>query len=94
MTMSRTATAALILVLATCGGASAQSTETPKTNLDAQPGTLSDKLSQTGGVIKPTGNVDPEMHKSAPQTGSMPVVKPGQVPPQSGTGPNGKGGLY
>lgn len=53
----------------------------PKTDLDTRPGTLSDKLSDTNGVIRPTGDVDPDMHKSAPQAGSMPVIKPGTVTP-------------
>ena len=64
----------------------------PKTDLDTKPGTLSDRLGDTGGVIKPTGDVDPGMNKSAPQSGSMPVIKPGQIAPQSGK--DGKGGLY
>lgn len=54
-------------------------TAVPGTNLDTKPGTLSDKLSDTNGVIKPTGNVDPAMHVPAPQTGTMPVIKPGAV---------------
>jgi hypothetical protein len=61
--------------------ATAPATPAPATNLDSKPGTLSDKLSDTNGVIKPTGNVDPEMHKAAPQAGTMPVIKPGAVAP-------------
>lgn len=89
----RAALAAAILAAA-CGAASAQSTVAPKTDLEAKPGALSDKLGQTGGVIKPTNDVDPAMRKPAPQSGSMPVVKPGQVPPQSGNGSPVNGGLY
>ncbi len=75
------AVAAALLGLA-AGPASAQTaTPAPKTDLDSKPGTLSDKLSDTNGVIKPTGDVDPDMHKAAPQTGSMPVIKPGTVAP-------------
>ncbi len=59
----------------------APATPAPKTDLDAKPGTLSDKLSDTGGVIKPTGDVDPAMHKAAPQTGSMPLIRPGEISP-------------
>ena len=87
------ALAATILGLAAGPVCAQTATPAPKTDLDAKPGTLSDKLSATGGVIKPTGNVDPDMHKAAPQTGTMPVLKPGQVPPQTGGG-EGKGGLY
>lgn len=53
----------------------------PKTDLDTKSGTLSDKLSDTNGVIRPTGDVDPAMHKGAPQSGSMPVIRPGEVAP-------------
>ena len=75
------AVAAAFLGLA-AGPASAQTAApAPKTDLDTKPGTLSDKLSDTNGVIKPTGNVDPDMHKAAPQAGSMPVIKPGTVAP-------------
>lgn len=68
----------------------------PATSLDRKPGTLSDKLSGTGGIIKPTGDVDPDMHKPTPQTGTMPVIKPRGVPQD---GDRGKvqgetGGLY
>ncbi|WP_237476912.1 hypothetical protein [Lichenibacterium dinghuense] len=85
--MRNAAFAAAFLGLA-AGPASAQTaapaapaTQAPRTDLDAKPGTLSDKLSDTNGVIKPTGNVDPDMHKAAPQTGTMPVIKPGTVAP-------------
>ena len=53
----------------------------PATDVGSKPGTLSDKLSDTNGVIKPSGDVDPQMHKSTPQAGSMPVIKPGTVTP-------------
>lgn len=51
----------------------------PHTNLDQQSGTLSDKLNDTNGVIAPTQPTDPGMQKPAPQTGTMPVIKPGDV---------------
>ena len=91
----RTIGLATILLGTAAGSAAAQtSPSAPVTDLNAKPGTLSDKLSGTGGVIKPTGNVDPEMHKPAPQTGTTPVIKPGTVAPQSGNGTqDGKGGL-
>lgn len=90
MTRLRTGAAAAAVLCLTGSAASAQSTPSPtpapSTNLDSKSGTLSDKLSDTNGVIKPTGDVDPAMHKPAPQTGAMPVIKPGQVPPQDGNG--------
>lgn len=39
-------------------------------------GTLSDKLEDSEGVIKPPAGVDPEMHVPAPQTGSGVVIPP------------------
>ena len=97
--MTRLPFAVLALgLLGSVGAASAQSAM-PPTNLDGKPGTLSDKLGDTGGVIRPKGDVDPAMHKATPPTGTMPVIRPGQVPPQGGTGDGkgvtqGKGGLY
>ncbi len=67
-------------------------TTAPATTLDRKPGSLSDKLAPTNGVIAPTGDVDPAMHKQSPRSGNMPIVKPGQVPAQPGS--NGQGGLY
>lgn len=48
-----------------------KATETPKS--------LSDKLDQTNGVIKPK-EVDPAMDKPAPATGSNDVIKPPGTP--------------
>lgn len=42
---------------------------------------LSEHLGKTGGVIKPPGDVDPEIHEKAPATGDQEMV----VPPE----PNG-----
>ena len=87
--------AAAFLGLAAAPASAQTAAPAPKTDLDAKPGTLSDKLSDTNGVIKPTGDVDPDMHKAAPQTGTTPVLKPGQVPPQTGSGAKtGQSGLY
>lgn len=42
-----------------------------------QPGdTLSDQLRRNDGVIPPPRSVDPDMHKPAPDTGTMPVIPP------------------
>ena len=91
----RIAAAAAVLALAAGPGAAQTAAPAPSTDLDSKSGTLSDKLGQTGGVIKPGGDVDPAMRKPAPQTGATPVVKPRQVPPQSGDGTKtGQGGLY
>lgn len=87
MSLIRLAAAAAVALCAWAGVALAQTPQpAPRTNLDAKPGTLSDKLSGTDGVIKPTGDVDPEMQSRAPASGTMPVIKPGSVPEQSGKG--------
>lgn len=38
--------------------------------------TLSDRLDRTDGVIPPARNLDPEMTRPAPDTGTMPVIPP------------------
>ena len=70
------------------GPALAQSTATdptskPQTDVGSKGGTLSDKLSDTGGVIHPQESVDPKMQKQAPAAGNMPVIRP---PASSGDG--------
>jgi len=57
----------------------APATSVPATTLDDKPGTLSEKLSDSNGVIQPKGDVDPAMHVPAPQTGTTPVIKPGAM---------------
>lgn len=49
----------------------------PQTDI-RRPGTLSDKLNESGGVIRPMENVDPGMRKSAPveHPNSTPVIPP------------------
>jgi hypothetical protein len=37
---------------------------------------LSDRLDESGGVIKPPKGVDPEMVKPAPETNTTPVIPP------------------
>ncbi len=105
MSHLRTVAAAAALIGLTCGGALAQAAApaagssatipektAPSTDLATKPGSLSDKLAPTNGVIAPSGDVDPAMHKPPPQTGNMPVVKPGEIPAQPGGKTNG--GLY
>jgi hypothetical protein len=58
----------------------------PKTDVTGK-GSLSDKLSDTNGVIHPTTNVDPKMNKPAPvpDPNSTPVIPP---PGSPGGDPN------
>jgi hypothetical protein len=37
---------------------------------------LSDRLAQSGGVLCPPGNHEPEMQKQPPETGKTPVIPP------------------
>ena len=37
---------------------------------------LADRLSQSGGVLCPPADVDPEMHAPAPDAGNTPVIPP------------------
>lgn len=48
----------------------------PPSDIGSHPGTLSEKLNETSGVIHPRGGVDPEMPSTPPETGTMPVVPP------------------
>src|SRR5689334_1384831 len=48
----------------------------PDTDISGKGGSLSQKLNDSNGVIHPQGNVDPDIRKSAPQTGTMPVIRP------------------
>ena len=41
------------------------------------------KLDKCGGVLQPPDVNDPGLVKPAPETGQMPVIKPGQVPEQT-----------
>jgi hypothetical protein len=47
-------------------------------------GTLSEKLNETGGIIRPPAGMDPEISQQAPDPdpGTTPVIPPGQLPPQ------------
>ena len=60
--------------------AAAQSAATtpavPDTDISNKNGTLSEKLNQSDGVIHPQGADDPGIQKSAPATGTMPVIPP------------------
>ena len=51
----------------------------PRTDRDQRSGTTSDKLSDTKGVITPTGPVDPAIEKPTLQAGSIPIIKPSDV---------------
>jgi hypothetical protein len=50
--------------------------EPPKPGRASSGQTLSEKLEKTNGVIKPPANMDPEIHKPTPNTGTMPVIPP------------------
>jgi hypothetical protein len=56
----------------------------PNSTFTKQPGTLSDKLGASNGVIRPK-EVDPKIEKPAPSTGSTAVIPP----PGSPGGPQG-----
>src|ERR1700739_1395289 len=56
----------------------------PNSSFAKQPGTLSDKLDASNGVIRPK-EVDPKIKKPAPSTGSTAVIPP----PGSPGGPQG-----
>jgi hypothetical protein len=86
--MQKAATAAL-LSLALAGAAVAQTTQQnrdPKScaNSGNSSGDLSNKLSQSGGVICPP-DVDQGMKAPTPNTGKMPVIPP---PGSPGGNPN------
>lgn len=81
MTNLRTLGAAAVLIGASAlPVAAAEPAPAPPTDVSGSGGTLSDKLSDTNGVIHPQGTVDPSMEKSAPQTGRMPVIPPAGSP--------------
>lgn len=67
--------------------AQAQSTDQTCANTGGNAGdkNLSDKLSQSGGVICPPKSGDPDIKKPAPNTGKMPVIPP---PGSPGGNPN------
>ncbi len=81
---------AVAAIAATVAGASAQSAAppagsdqtvpekvAPDTDIKGKAGTLSEKLHQSGGVVRPEGNVDPTMDKvPPPAAGGMPVIPP------------------
>lgn len=82
----KAAWSALLLAAGLCAAAPARPAEMPATPAQADPvpatdvgaanGSLSDKLSNTNGVIHPQGTVDPGMQKQAPAGGTMPVIPP------------------
>jgi hypothetical protein len=52
-------------------------------NSDDKTGSITKKLDKCGGVLQPPDVNDPGLVKPAPDTGEMPVIKPGQVPEQA-----------
>jgi hypothetical protein len=68
---------ALLAALALAGCATAQEGRVPA----APPGTLTETLSRSGGVLTPPPTGDTEMAKPTPPTGSaMPVIPPPGTP--------------
>ncbi|MFD1745940.1 hypothetical protein ACFSE1_10755 [Rhizobium helianthi] len=47
---------------------------------DSKPESLSGNLANCNGVLKPPVTGDHELVEPAPQTGNMPVIKPGEAP--------------
>ena len=50
---------------------------------DGSTGSITKKLDNCGGVLSPPDVNDKGLVKPAPDTGAMPVIKPGQVPQQA-----------
>ena len=72
--------AALAALTASSADAADTSTAPPPTDLQGG-GTLSDKLSTTGGVIHPSTDVDPAIKVAPPNAGTtMPVIPPPGTP--------------
>ena len=66
-------------------GSLAQTDKHPSTDAGSS-GNLSERLNQSGGVIKPPENVDPGMQKNPPEdSAKMPVIPP---PGSPGGDPN------
>jgi hypothetical protein len=61
-------------------GKIAPDADAPKTDLSKKNGELSDKLSKSNGVIHPEGGLDPKMQKPSPNTGTMQVIPPPDLP--------------
>ena len=71
--------AAIVFGLAAAGTSAAQ-TPPPPSSVEggSATGSLSSKLSKSDGVITPKADIDPGMHKAAPDPhpNSMPIVPP------------------
>ena len=84
--MTRLSLFAVLVMLLSGGCLVGASAQTPPTGAEATKpdgsrdpsGNLSEKLNRTDGVIVPQGNVDPDIHKPAPEPnpGSTPVIPP------------------
>lgn len=92
-------TVTLFPVLPAVAQAAYQPEEQPTQNCQAQPDAngqqqkqkqqadsdeLSKKLGNCGGVLKPPPTGDQNATKPPPTGSDMPVIKPGEVPPQTG----------
>lgn len=73
------ASAAVTLACALASAPAAAQTADHQNSMQGSSGkSLSRKLSESGGVIKPKGNIDPSMHVPAPvpHPNSTPVIPP------------------
>jgi len=92
--MRTTLAAALVAAAFSAGPVAAQAPQTVpeadpcldgRVTADGRPcPTLSDKLDETGGVVRPPPGVDPGIHRPAPDPmpGTTPVIPPGAIAPQ------------
>lgn len=100
--MTRTTLAATLVAAALTTPAAAQAPQTVpeadpcvdgRLTASGQPcPSLSDKLDETGGVVRPPQGVDPGIHQDAPDPmpGTTPVIPPGTIAPQPAD-PNAEG---
>ena len=76
--MVRNLCATAVMVAALAGTPALAQTKDGQNSVQGTGGNLSSKLSESGGVIKPKGDVDPDMHvpAPAPSPNSTPVIPP------------------
>ena len=76
--MVRKLSASMVMVATLAATPSLAQTKDNQNSVQGTGGNLSSKLSESGGVIKPKGDVDPDMHvpAPAPHPNSTPVIPP------------------
>jgi hypothetical protein len=65
------------------GNCQAQPDQNKSDDPDDKTGSITKKLDKCGGVLQPPEVNDQGLVKPAPETGNMPIIKPGQVPDQA-----------